>query len=156
MHGAVNRGWLAANVLHDVDLARLRPSNGVDVVAEHPECGPDSLSAGNFYSRLESSICLSEFSRGLETRRRVATRSVPALAICVRRFLESRDDKIPASIERNVFSARSIVLAFLVAPPFTASFRNPLRCVERCTGCAFEFIAPRERPLFSGCAGCRR
>ena len=47
MQRAVHRIWLLPDVLHDVDLATLRPTDGIDVIAEHPECGPDPLSSGD-------------------------------------------------------------------------------------------------------------
>ena len=45
--GAVDGGGLFADVLHDVDLAALWPSGGGDVIAEHPEGGPDALACGD-------------------------------------------------------------------------------------------------------------
>src|SRR5713101_6247218 len=37
VNGAMNLVWLLSNVFHDVDLAAVRPVDGADVVAEHPE-----------------------------------------------------------------------------------------------------------------------
>src|SRR5690606_22280762 len=40
---AVHSGRLATDVLHDVDLAAGRPADAADVVAQHPERGPQAL-----------------------------------------------------------------------------------------------------------------
>src|SRR5580704_11587984 len=52
-----DRGFLA-DILHDVDLAAVGPARFVDIGAEHPEGGPDSLSTRYLNARLESSIGL--------------------------------------------------------------------------------------------------
>src|ERR1700687_3018606 len=56
--GAVYEAWFLADVLHDVDFAAVGPPGFVDVVAQHPECGPDSLSARNLDAGLEAPIGL--------------------------------------------------------------------------------------------------
>src|SRR5688572_15566245 len=38
---AMRDGGLATDVLHDVDLAALRPTNRIDIPAKHPEGGPE-------------------------------------------------------------------------------------------------------------------
>src|ERR1700716_1022067 len=78
MQRAVRDGRLASDVLHDVDLAVLRPSDGIDVRAEHPEGGPDSLPAWDADPCLETTVRLREKSLSFESRRGVATLSVPA------------------------------------------------------------------------------
>src|SRR5439155_5132076 len=78
VNGAVHRLRLAADVLHDVDLAGARPTDGVDVVAEHPERRPDPLAARDPDARLEAAECLVELPLCLEARRGVRTRAVPA------------------------------------------------------------------------------
>src|SRR5438067_12898403 len=76
--GAVHRARLAADVLHDVDLTGARPTDGVDVAAEHPERRPDPLAARDLDARLEAAERLVELSLRLEARRGVRTRTVPA------------------------------------------------------------------------------
>src|SRR6266852_6108552 len=58
MHGA----GLLADVLHDVDLAALGPSDGRDVVPQHPESGPHSLACGNLDARFKAAVGLAEES----------------------------------------------------------------------------------------------
>src|SRR2546423_15008887 len=72
VHGAVHDRRLAADVLHDIDLARLRPTDSVDVVAEHPERRPQTLPARNTDARLEAAVRLGEEPFGLDPRRGVA------------------------------------------------------------------------------------
>src|SRR6185312_6687156 len=57
MQGAVNRRWLA-DILHNVNLAALRPAYGAGIVAQQPEGGPYSLSQRQLDARLEASISL--------------------------------------------------------------------------------------------------
>ena len=45
---------LAAAVLHDVELAARGPADAGEVVAEHPERRPESLSRGELDARLDA------------------------------------------------------------------------------------------------------
>src|ERR1043166_7668129 len=54
---AVRDGRLASDVLHDVDLAAPRPTDRIDVRAEHPEGGPESLPVR------DADPCLEEIGR---------------------------------------------------------------------------------------------
>ena len=58
VNGAMHFVRFLSDVFHDVDLAAARPVDGADVVAEHPEGRPHSLSPGNLDSGLEASILL--------------------------------------------------------------------------------------------------
>src|ERR1035438_3632152 len=66
VNGAMHDRGFAADVLHDVDLATVRPSGGA--VAHHPECRPDSLSVGNLDARLEPAIGLRKLATRIDTR----------------------------------------------------------------------------------------
>src|SRR5579863_5775065 len=67
----VERARLLSDVLHNVDLAALRPAGGIYVIAQHPECWPYSLPARNFYARFKSAIRLREEPLCFQTRRGV-------------------------------------------------------------------------------------
>src|SRR5580692_2147211 len=60
-----DRGFLA-DILPDVDLAAVGPARFVDIGAEHPEGGPDSLSTRYLTARLESPIGLRKLARGFQ------------------------------------------------------------------------------------------
>src|ERR1700680_667446 len=68
MKRTVRDGGLASDVLHDVDLAAPRPSNRIDVRAEHPEGRPNALPAWDSDPRLEPTVRLREQSFGFEAR----------------------------------------------------------------------------------------
>src|SRR5262249_18013675 len=71
MHRPVDSCGFAADVFHDVDLAAGGPVRRGNVITEHPEGGPDTLSEGDLNARLESAIALAEEPLRLESRRRV-------------------------------------------------------------------------------------
>src|SRR5450631_4579673 len=56
--GAVNQRGLFADVFHDVDFSAGGPAGFVDVDAEHPEGGPDALSARNLHAGFEAAVGL--------------------------------------------------------------------------------------------------
>src|SRR5215469_6691327 len=60
---AVDERRFLADIFHDVDLAALRPSALTDVVAEHPESGPDALTAGNLNAGFEASVFARELAQ---------------------------------------------------------------------------------------------
>src|SRR5450830_307770 len=133
---------LASDVLHDVDLAALRPSDRIDVCAEHPEGGPESLPAWDADPCLEATVCLREQTLGLEPRRRVATSSVPALVRRRRRLGARRDHEVAIAVQRNVFGARRVELPLLVAEAISAGICDPLRAVERRARRSVELVTP--------------
>src|SRR5437764_14030035 len=74
VNGAVNQTWFFADIFHDVDLAAGGPAGFVDVVAEHPEGGPDALSARNLDAGLEAPVGLRKFAKCFQARRSVISR----------------------------------------------------------------------------------
>src|SRR5216684_7248915 len=58
MDCAVNHSRLFADILHDVDLAAAGPSCCSNVVAQHPERGPNPLAARNLDARLKTAVRL--------------------------------------------------------------------------------------------------
>src|SRR5579859_194167 len=65
---AVNQRGFLADVFHDVDFAVIWPANFVDVVAHHPERGPDSLAPGNLDAGFESPVRLRELTQRFQAR----------------------------------------------------------------------------------------
>src|SRR5258708_36082767 len=66
VHRAVDGRRLAADVLHDVDLAAARPAGRVDVGAQHPEGGPQPLAARDLEAGLAAGGGLLRPAPGLE------------------------------------------------------------------------------------------
>src|SRR6201999_730267 len=60
MKCSVYHPGLLADILHDIDLAALRPFRLVNVVAHHPERRPDSLTIWNLDARLKAPVFLAE------------------------------------------------------------------------------------------------
>src|SRR5437773_2628668 len=56
VHRAVHPAGLLADVLHDVDLAARGPADGGDVVAQHPESGPQPLPARYLNTGLDATV----------------------------------------------------------------------------------------------------
>src|SRR5215471_1118611 len=108
---------LAADVLHDVDFSALRPSDRVDVLAEHPECRPHPLPGGNLDARLESAVGLREESLCFQTRGSVISRC----SVCSRESLFLRSDGKVAALDLRVHRAVSVRLEFLIAPTVFAN-----------------------------------
>src|SRR6266576_761865 len=122
MNCAVYRCWLLADVLHDVDLAALRPADFADVIAEHPECRPDPLSLGDLDAGFEAPILLGEFAQGFLARGSVVSRhSVGAGVFLLQHF----DLQIDAQME-GALAASGVVLHLLVAPTIASGFGNAL------------------------------
>ena len=44
MNGAVDIG-VVVHMFHDINFATLRPTNGANILPEHPECRPKALSS---------------------------------------------------------------------------------------------------------------
>src|SRR5437764_15469124 len=74
VNGAVNQTRFFADIFHDVDLAAGGPAGFVDVVAQHPKCRPDALSARNLDAGLEAAVGLRKFAKCLQARRSVGYR----------------------------------------------------------------------------------
>src|SRR3954466_3965958 len=131
-----------ANVFHDVDLAACRPALLPNVVAQHPERRPDSLSVRNFDARFKPSILLRELALRLQPARRVITGDSVSPAVF---FLKGLNDKISALLN-YVLRAAGVILEFLISPSVTARFCYPLRGIDRRTIRTVELVAPHKLP----------
>ena len=138
---AVHHRRLAADVLHDVDLAAARPSSRVDVGAEHPEGRPQSLPARDADARLEAPVRLDEQPSRLQPRGRVATHAVPTL-MRGRRHCPRRDHQVTLAVQRHVLGASRVELPLLVAEAAAAGVGHPLSTVERRARRPRELVAP--------------
>jgi hypothetical protein len=80
MNGSVNNLRLFPNIFHNINLAAIRPTDGVDVCCHHPKCGPNTLPArylnARFYPtvlprpfpfRQKSSGCVLPVAQGFAT-----------------------------------------------------------------------------------------
>ncbi len=140
-------GRFAADVFHDVDLAARRPADFVDVVAEHPERGPDSLSIGNFDAGFEASVGLIEFALRVQARGGVVASHAVGASVG---FLE-RDHFQIAVLDVQVLRTGGVVLQFLVASAFAVDLNLPFSWIGWGAIRLVEFVAPGEGP-----AGARR
>src|SRR5882672_4660152 len=66
MQRSVDGARLLADVFHDVDFAALRPADGADVIAKHPESGPHSLPRRSLDAGFEAAIGLAEKALSFE------------------------------------------------------------------------------------------
>src|SRR5207245_10799773 len=82
VHCAVYGPGLLPAVLHDVHLAARRPADLRDVIAQHPNRGPQPLPARDLNARLDPAVLPRAQTLGLEARRSVrlvTERLVPRL-----------------------------------------------------------------------------
>src|SRR5439155_17245146 len=107
-------GGQAADVLHDVDLARLGPADLVDVGPEHPECGPQAGALRDLDARLEAAVGRLETILGQQAGRGVL--AGPAIAREGAVGLVDRDLQVALAIGEDVARATGVVLQLVVAP----------------------------------------
>ncbi len=115
--GAVHGVRLPPDVLHDVDLAGGRPADVAEVVAEHPERRPDSLTSRDLDARLEPPVRLAERGRGQQSGRGVLAPAVVALVVG-RVLPAGGDDQVALAVVHRVAGAVGVVLPFVVAQPW--------------------------------------
>src|SRR5690606_39104077 len=105
--GSVNRAVdslrLAADVLHDVDLAGLGPAYRLQVRAEHPEGGPDSLTGGQLQPCLDPPVGDLQAIARDQAGRGVGAGTIPADEVSSLRIdAAGRDRQIPFAVGRRV------------------------------------------------------
>ena len=110
--GAVNDVGLFADIFHDVDLAALRPADGVDVVAEHPERRPDALALRDFDAGFEAAESLREEPLSFQARGSVFAGDVITAFVI---FFARGDDEI-AVFDVRVLGAVGVGLEFVDCP----------------------------------------
>src|ERR1051326_6720749 len=142
VNSAMNGGRLFADIFHDVDLAAGGPARLVDVIAEHPECGPDSLTARDLDAGLETAVVLRELALGFEAGGGVVARHAVWAGVF---FLNGFDDQV-AIMQRGVLGADGVVLEFVIAPAAASGFQNPLGRIRSGAIGAIKFVAPHQSP----------
>src|SRR5262249_11692270 len=115
---AVDDRRLSPDVFHDVDLAARRPAHAGDVVAEHPERGPQALSGRQLDARLEASVALAELPLGLEPRGGVVARDAVGAGIG---FAVGPNDE-RAVLDMSILQLIRVTFELVVAPTAAAGF----------------------------------
>ena len=142
--GAVDRAVhgvrLEADVLHDVDLAGVRPAAAG---AEHPERRPHALPAGHLDAGLEAAVGLGELAGGVEPGGGVLAAAVPAVVVAGV-LLARGDDQVALAVVRRVAGAVRVVLPLVVVDVVTG-LHVPLGAVHRRAGRCVELVGERGR-----------
>jgi len=122
----------AVDGFDDVDFAAGGPPDGVEVFAEHPECGPDSFARGERDTGFYCAVLECELAFGNHAGRGVL------LSFVV--FFLRTNVQNPV-LDVGVILAACVVFLFVVAPAVTAcaDFEHPFGCVD-CF--AVEFVVP--------------
>jgi hypothetical protein len=141
---AVDGGGLFADVLHDVDFAALGPADRIDVVAEHPERGPDALAVRDFDAGLEAAESLRVEPLRFEASGRVFASDVVGAFVI---FFACGDDEI-AVFDVGVFRTICVGLEFVVTPATAAEVVSPFFRVGSGTVRAVEFVGPDQSEVF--------
>ena len=146
-----------ADVFHDVDLARLRPADFVDIRAQHPEGGPEAGGAGrNQGAGLDAAIFEFVLLGRDQAGGGVVAGAVPALAGVASGGLLQREDEVAGAIVAGVGRIVAVELGFAVAPAGDAVHRaiadlvRPLVRVGRRPRRPVELIAPDHDPVGGG------
>src|ERR1700693_1107383 len=133
-----------AEVLHDVDFAASRPTDRIEVLAEHPECWPNALTergfdAGDDHAILPTvirGVCGCSRTAGLQSGRRV----LPGAAA------HRADDQIAVAILEDVLAGIGIGFSLTVAPSAVAEIVIPFGGIGWAAGRPVELVAPDELP----------
>src|SRR5688572_29308256 len=139
MKCTVSNRRLLANVFHDVDLATIGPADGINVVSQHPKCGPDSLSERNSKARFKPPVHLRELLLGEESCRGLAARYVVGASVVFLYGRYNQDTFFQPCVNRSI----RVGLKLVVAPTPTADIKGPLGGVHRRTRWPIEFVTPR-------------
>ena len=151
VQGAEHLVGQATYIFHDVNLTGLRPTDLVNVCAEHPERGPQTGAARHLDARLDPAVGNLESVLGQQPRRGVITRAVVALQRAVGRL--RGDHQVAVAVSRRVGAAGGVVLQLVVAPAgdagggAVADLVPPDARVWRSARGAVELIAPHKLPL---------
>ena len=159
--GAVDRAehliGIAADVLHDVDLAALRPTDLADVGAQHPEGRPQpGCAVGHENTGLDAAILRLDLVSRDQAGRGVLARAVPAKQLLRRLGLIQSDGQVAAAIGGCVVG---VELQLAVAPAgdaverAVADLRAPDVGIGGRAGRVVELVAPDQFPVAGRCLG---
>ena len=140
-----------ADILHDVDLAGLRPVHLVDVGTKHPEGRPVAGASRHLDSGLDPAVGNLEAALREQAGRGVLAGAVVALKRSVGRL--DGDRQVALAVAGRILPAVGVVLKLVVAPAgiadrdAVADLVAPHARVGRGACAAVELIAPDERIL---------
>ena len=141
VNGSVNLVRLFADVLHDVDLAAVRPVSRL--VAHHPKRRPHSFACRNLDASLEAAVTLRELAFAVNTRGCI----VPLRAVSARvGLLRGPNDQRPV-FKMQVVRPLCVIFQLMVAEAVAASYYRPFRRIE--SG-AIELVLPDKLPIGGG------
>src|SRR5436190_1897904 len=126
MERAVNNRRLAADILHDVDLAAVGPPGGTDVVAQHPKRRPYALAVGNLQACFKSTVGLRE----LVSRQQPRGSVIPSYVVTAGISFFQRLYNQRAILDDGIRGAIRVGLKFVVTPAVTADVESPLCRVD--------------------------
>lgn len=141
--GPVYRRRACAEMLHDVDLTATRPPGLADVLAEHPEGGPDPARTRDLYPRLYQPVSQRHPVPADQPRGGVSAAAVPPAG----QFrVYPAGPQWPGSRlrRRRHCRAHRCNTAAPGFPPGSAYLGLPGPAVRRGSPCAIELIRPRQ------------
>ncbi len=121
----------------DVNLATGGPPHRVDVVAQRPECRPDSLTVWNFDARLDTTTSPGPFALGFQPGRSVTCAAVT--------FMVGLNDQVPVH-NACVVGARGVILQFAI-DAVAAQVVTPFGRIRRAAVRLVELFIPNELQL---------
>ena len=139
MDGAVDYGWLFADVFHDIDFAAVGPAGGDHIIAEHPERRPHALAVRDFYPRFDLAVFDAEFTLAFQARGSVAARLT----------FDGANDKMAGAVTEHVLAGAGVDFEFAIAPTAAAEIEGPFGGIGSGVRGAVEFVAPDQMPLGS-------
>src|SRR5260370_23072489 len=142
MKRAVHDRRFLANMFHDGDLDASGQAAGTDVVAQHPECRPDTLAVGDLNSCLKPSVGLSELILSEQSGRSV----VASYAVGPGKGFLERFDYQQTAFDMRVDCAVGISLEFVVTPTVSANIKGPLARIDRRAAGTIELVTPHQAP----------
>ena len=130
--GAMDGIRLAADVLHDVDLAAGGPWLALDVGAEHPVGRPDALPVGNPDARLHAPIFEGELALRLQA----------GGGEFAGRGLQRPNHQMALAIQIGIAAVVGVDFQLMVAPSVAAEIVYPLRGIGRGAWGPVEVVTP--------------
>src|SRR5690348_10277074 len=128
-------------MLHDIDLTATGPSGLADVLAQHPERGPDPARTRDLDPRLDEPVPERYSVPGDQPRGGVPAAAVPPAG----QFWVDPPDhqgQIPGPVQGGIARLIGVILQFLVSPPGSAGLGLPGPAVRRGSRGAIELIRP--------------
>src|SRR5688572_17015758 len=132
-----NRRQLA-NVFHNVDLAAPWPAYGINIVSQHPKCGPKALSIRDLDAGFKPPVRLRELLLCEESCRGIAARYVVGASVVFLYGRYNQDTIFQPCVDRSI----SVGLKLVVAPTPTADIKGPLGGVHRRSRWPIKFVIP--------------